>query len=749
VTSRAPGFASNPEPGTPAPGSAGLFRSPFFRAARRLAPLIERILLGILLLAFVVKGFIPAWSHLDSDFPNYYLAARLYHQGYPADRYYDWIWFQRQKDHAGIDRPVVTFIPHTFLSALLLVPLSSLPPLQAKHAWLLVNLLCLGLTALLMKRCTSLPWRRIGLLIFLAFIPLRANFLLGQMHVLVLFLLAVAAWLSFEDWLFLSGVAIAAAAAVKIYPALFILFFLVKKQWRAAAGLVIGLAAAGLASLYAFGLDACRVFAREVLPRALGGETFDPYNIAWNSFTALLRRLLISEPELNPSPVAHLPALYAFLHPLIHAFLLVAFLWALYRETEDRSTRMLEWGSYLFLLLWLSSQPALYHFVALILTAALVTDYLVERKQAAIAGIFVGLYVLALGPYSRLYRISPTGWRSLLFFPRLFILTLLGILLLWILLRRSPESLRDGLHARSIRVAALAFVALVVGLSISNLLHLRGQFDNYQARVAMLPAAAMQAEPAVGAQDLFFTTLVPDPGSFAYRYKLERLSGSSVSSVAGDWFHPAPGGASVWAEIASTTSRIVRFPTADFAAEASSLAVAAENAEQPVVSADGKILAFTREMTGRGSLWVQSIGEMPSRPDVPAGRELAGPEYDVRDAAFFPDHRVLFSAKLAGRFRLYIADPETGVIRETNAPTCSARYPAISRDGSRVAFSCEHKGAWQVHILNLRTGEDVQLTHADCNSITPVWSRDEKDLIYATDCGRGLGLTALARLRVP
>ena len=74
---------------------------------------------------------------------------------------------------------------------------------------------------------------------------------------------------------------------------------------------------------------------------------------------------------------------------------------------------------------------------------------------------------------------------------------------------------------------------------------------------------------------------------------------------------------------------------------------------------------------------------------------------------------------------------------------------AISRDGSRVAFSCEHKGTWQVHILNLHTGEDVQLTHADCNSITPVWSRDGKDLIYATDCGRGLGLTALARLRVP
>jgi Tol biopolymer transport system component len=41
-----------------------------------------------------------------------------------------------------------------------------------------------------------------------------------------------------------------------------------------------------------------------------------------------------------------------------------------------------------------------------------------------------------------------------------------------------------------------------------------------------------------------------------------------------------------------------------------------------------------------------------------------------------------------------------------------------------------------------------QLTEGECNSISPAWTPDSKELIYATDCGRGVGLTALARMPV-
>jgi hypothetical protein len=56
----------------------------------------ERVVLLVLVALFTVKGFIPAWEHLNTDFPNYYIGAQLYRRGYPIERVYEWIWFQRQ-----------------------------------------------------------------------------------------------------------------------------------------------------------------------------------------------------------------------------------------------------------------------------------------------------------------------------------------------------------------------------------------------------------------------------------------------------------------------------------------------------------------------------------------------------------------------------------------------------------------------------------------------------------------------------
>jgi Tol biopolymer transport system component len=103
---------------------------------------------------------------------------------------------------------------------------------------------------------------------------------------------------------------------------------------------------------------------------------------------------------------------------------------------------------------------------------------------------------------------------------------------------------------------------------------------------------------------------------------------------------------------------------------------------------------------------------------------------------------------VGGRFRLYKANVDSGFIEEMNVPSCSARYPTVSPNGEWIAFSCDQGGTWQLEVMNLNSREQKRLTSEDCNSISPVWSEEAKDLIYATDCGRGLGLTALARLQV-
>ena len=163
---------------------------------------LENLLLVILLGLFLFRGFVPAWRSLNTDFRNYYVAARLYREGESLLRVYDFTWFQRQKDHAGMEPCLVGFVPDTLISALPIVPLAELPPLTAKRAWLVINAIVLALSALGLMQITQLGWRRVLIVTFLAIEPLAKSFLFGQMHLLVGALLIAAVWLARRKWLF-------------------------------------------------------------------------------------------------------------------------------------------------------------------------------------------------------------------------------------------------------------------------------------------------------------------------------------------------------------------------------------------------------------------------------------------------------------------------------------------------------------------------------------------------------------------
>jgi hypothetical protein len=710
----------------------------------------ERVLLGLLFVLFVIRAFIPAWKHLGSDFANYYLAASLYRQGYPVERVYDWTWFQRQKDHAAIERPLVGFIPSTLTSSLLVLPLSLLSPLQANRCWLIVSLGLLLVTAALLKRISSLTWERIGVLIFLALAPLYKNFLLGQVHMVMLLLLTLAAYFYFRDWHFLSGATLAIATALKIYPALFLLFFLLKRQWRAAAGLVCGSVGALIMAAGLFGVDACRIYFHEILPWGLRGEIIDPYATGWDSLNALFHRLFLFEPELNPAPVMHLPYLYALLQSLTHTLILVTFLWALASDHTHPTRAKLEWGIYCFLLLLISSEPLPYHFVILILTVVLLVDDLTTRGLSIWAGVTVGLFVFVCIPYDRIYRVNPKGWESVFFFPRLAWMLVLGGVLLWLLVAKGNESLPARLRSRSFVVAIAASVVITTVGFVLQIRHLSGQFSNYAARVTTSEGSTIAVDPAVTTDSVFYGSLVPQFMSAHDVYRIRRLRAGSVTSFGGggDWFHPAamPHGNWTWAELAAKEkSQIVRFESSP-AGSSDNVTQVADDAEQPVVSDNGQWLAYIRELHGRGSLWIRPMNRQHG--EINSERELVGPQFDVREAAFSPEDQLVFSSWQTGKGRLYSFDIPSGALAQIAAIKCSARYPAFSPNGQCLAFSCERSGVWQLMVMNRRTAEQHQLTTADCNSITPAWSTDSKSLIYATDCGRALGITALSKLSI-
>jgi hypothetical protein len=712
----------------------------------------ERFLFASLFLLFVFRGFLPAWSHLDSDFADYYLAAHVYHEGSPAERVYEWTWFQRQKDHFGIDRPLVGLAPWTMTSSLLVLPLTALPPLTANRCWLAISLAILFVDGMFLKRVTRLPWRRTGIITFLAIAPLHGDFQMGQVHMVTLLLFAIAAWLYFDSRPFLCGLVLAMAAALRIYPVLFFLFFVVKRQWRAAAGLLCGTVGALAASIVLFGAATCRTYFREILPWVLRGEIINPYSADWDSPTALLRRLFLFEPELNPLPVAHLPHLYAFLHSLVYVLLLIAFLWAMVSEDASPLRRKLEWACFCFLALFLWPAPRADDFVVLILTAVLVVDYLIAREKPGWVAVIVAVYALACVPYSRLYHANLTGWASLFSFPRVFWMLLLAGMLFWLSISDTRRSLPEALKSRSFALAAVAFLILFVAGFVLDLRHLAGQFDSYATRVTTSAGSVLATDPVVTQGGIFYGGLLPRFGAKSDSYSIYRLQAGSISPFGGnrDWFHPAaaPDGLRSWAEAASVgTSRIVRFEAARSVSDDAGI-IDVDDGEQPVVSPDGRWLAFIREIHSRGSLWIRPLDSLQSEARSNLEHQIAGPQYDVQDVAFSPDDQVVFSSWQATQYKFFSVDSGSGIIAPLALPGCSARYPAFSLDRQWMAFSCERHGVWQLTAMNLMTGEKRQLTTADCNSITPAWDLDSKSLIYATDCGRGRGLTALSKIDV-
>jgi Glycosyltransferase family 87/WD40-like Beta Propeller Repeat len=747
MTSHSKAFRGDASQGQP-PGNEAEDVPPSGRGTRSAFPRAESAILLLLIGLFVWFGFRPAWRTLNTDFPNYYLAARLYRQGFAMDRVYDWTWFIRQKDHAGIENRVVGFDFLTLLSMLPVEPLASLPPLTAKRLWLIVNLILLGLVILLMNQMSKLGLRRVMLLTFLAVDPLSRNFLYGQMHILVLFLLTLAAWAYLRGLPASSGVALAAASALKIFPALFVFYFIRKKQWRAVLGLVAGcILLAGL-SLVLFGWPANRAYLFQELPRALSGTVVDPYAVPWNSLTALLRRLFIGEPDLNPHPLMHFPPAFAILQPFCQAILVVPFLWLVSARRTDPGREGLEWGSYIALLLCLSTAPAPYHFCALVLSATLVADYLIRMGKMRVLAAWIALYTLVCLPIYRWTPSSPAGWQSFLSFPRLYAELALWVFMLWELNRAGGTPFARRLRTREAAAFGLIFIFLYGLGTAADFRSLSGQFENYAMRVITPAGSFMATEPAEGRGGTWFVRMT------STGFGLTFLQGGNAQnfSFSSDAFHPAwsPAAHQLWVELSGSNSRIVRIDGLDSQDRRALPVTVVENGTRPSISADGQWLAFIKEEKGRGSLWVANLTEEKQGADPLPAREIAGLYDDVWDVSFGSDDKVFYSARPRGTLQIFSADPVSlrvrPVLTRSSAPS---RFPAESWDGEWLAYSREDGGAWHLVLIDLKTGRDVQLTRGYCNSTFPAWTEDSKTIIYATDCGRGLGLTALSQLSVP
>jgi hypothetical protein len=397
-----------------------------------------------------------------------------------------------------------------------------------------------------------------------------------------------------------------------------------------------------------------------------------------------------------------------------------AFLYSIRSNSAPHATA-LHWAALVPLLLLLSTTTAADHSCLLIFTAVVATDALMATGKSKQALILLLLYLVACAPIPG--KIS--HW-----FPLSQLAATTGIY--GLLIRTAAEPGR-GVPAARWLTLGLVFAG---ALTLHNLEGVRHRAEAFSERVSTPGNGYRYAEPVRMAGGIAFTEMQPR------KYAVGILTRGVVihMPISDDTLSIAASPASevLYAEHAGRTSNVVRFLPGQPGTPPESVA----EGQEPALSPNGKWLAFIREEQGIGSVELMPC-DSHDRP-----RTVLSGAYHPLDISVTDEGDVIAASGNVSDPHILLVRHETGNVSELRELGDPVRYPSISPDGKRLAFSRRSRGSWRLFVRTLATGEEQQLTHAQCNATSPSWV-SLRTLLYATDCGRGVGLSALARVAVP
>ena len=388
-------------------------------------PLVPTYVLVALLGFYCWKyGLKPAWTGIHSDFPNYYVSARVILAGEDRALLYDDTWFQTKIHEAGIEEQgkFSSFPPCT---AFVMLPLAPFAPQTAKRLWTSFNLAMVAVCCLLLVRLTG--WRAHSCLLLLlgCGMGLTNTFRLGQFY-LVLTAMIMGAWLlqqhKFYRW---AGILLGMAVSLKYMPVVFLLPLLPRKR------VVVGVALATvccitLIEVLVYGPHAWWGFFTTTFLPHLDGTIVNQggYAHAFQSFNSFYRNLFLQDAIANPHPFLDLPLAYAIAKWATLALIggVTVFF---YRRLCHPDQRFALIGVTTMLVLPAS---ATYHFLLLVPPLALLGRDLQRQGQERILIVLVAIFAgIGFMPYWR-FKALPLFFQ----YPRLWAMLLLWLLVLWV-----------------------------------------------------------------------------------------------------------------------------------------------------------------------------------------------------------------------------------------------------------------------------------------------------------------------------
>jgi hypothetical protein len=396
---------------------------------------VRILLLAALGCLVVFDGIVPALSRTDSDFGNYLTAAKIAAHGGPAERLYDDAWFEEQMRLYGTWNGIPgKFSPFTPPTALLLVPLASLTPLDALRVVTGVSVLGLIGAIVLLRRVLGWTWSGTALLVLGCGFALINALRLGQPYILVS-LACIAGYHARSigrPWL--AGACLGLFVPIKYFPIVMLVYFGCRREWRivaAGAATIAGIAALSIAVL---GWDIHAQYLHSVLTDHLVGKISmqDPFSASFQSWDSLLRRLFVLDPEANPHPWLVLPGLRLVALVAIKAGIALAALMALLRWWPAGEAAVApSIGLIGLTTLLLAPATATYHCTLLWLPVGLLAACLLrERRGSALCGFLAAYALVGSFPHRWVNLFEGRGALTVLAYPRLWLLLLMFIVCL-------------------------------------------------------------------------------------------------------------------------------------------------------------------------------------------------------------------------------------------------------------------------------------------------------------------------------
>ncbi len=272
--------------------------------------------LALAAFVFLSRTFLPSLTAMTHSYPSYYLASRLVVQGRWTPQVYDDAWYSAQLLELTNGQISDAYSVQPPPTAFLFVPIAWLDLIPSRIVWQFLNLALLISAVGLLWNALAIRdpmWRALVLAGAFLFPPVRENFRVAQVYVLMLFLFALALWSELRaqsvphQRAWVTGLALAIAMSFKLSGALLWVMLAARARWRtlfAAAVVTVGIA------IFSFLLLGARVW-QIFFARALGVANQGPIgaHVAYQTTPSFFQHLFTVSTAYNPTPLFNAPSL--------------------------------------------------------------------------------------------------------------------------------------------------------------------------------------------------------------------------------------------------------------------------------------------------------------------------------------------------------------------------------------------------------------------------------------------------------